>query len=193
MGVWECLQRCRAVCELSAGLSGAGDQPCLFEVVHNSWGGNKQTSSCSVGSSGDVMFFERLESYPLQWGRMLDGTELGNVEIPAFSLLLSLLSFYAMKYQQLQIFYQVALTAVPIWKQTPLSLPKHCTLLSICICETTRMGETIRWCVCKMGVSVINLFFSSCPWDKLMREVLVQLTLHKQALVCGLDMDVAAL
>lgn len=45
---------------------------------------------------------------------MLDGTELGNVEVPAFSLLLSPLSFYVMKYQQLQIFYQVALTAVPI-------------------------------------------------------------------------------
>lgn len=55
------------------------------------------------------------------------------------------------------------------------------------------MSETIHWCVCKMGVSVINLFFSSCPQDKLMHEILVQLTLRKQALVCGLDMNGVAL
>lgn len=54
------------------------------------------------------------------------------------------------------------------------------------------MSETIHLCICKMGVSVINLFFINCSKDKLMHMTLVQFTLYKQELVCGLEMDVAA-
>lgn len=53
-------------------------------------------------------------------------------------------------------------------------------------CMDRDLGSHLHeWsCVCKMGVSVINLFFSNWSKDKLMHGTLVLFVLCKQELIC---------